>query len=181
MIKGSCYNGYEHDFYGKLLEVVELEFLGDGNRVVLFKCCWFDIKRGVKVDRYGNVEVNFQSRLWSYEPFILASQATQVFYAPSVSRRNEDWCSVITTKARNTYNIPTRDEDDNIEPSNAETYEKDENPLIIPYEANEKLDVSLRAMGLGEEIDPKFLNVAINMLDEENEDDDEDNSMDIDD
>ena len=58
MIKGSCYNDYERDFYGKLLEVVELEFLGDGNRVVLFKCCWFDIEKGVKVDPYGNVEVN---------------------------------------------------------------------------------------------------------------------------
>ena len=112
-----------------------------------------------------------------YEPFILASQATQVFYAPSVSRRNEDWCSVITTKARNTYHVSTRDEENNIEPPHEETYQEDENPTIFPYVVNENLDnVPLCLMGLGEEVEDDFLNVLTNILDDEDyEDLDEDN------
>ncbi|XP_017982351.1 PREDICTED: guanine nucleotide-binding protein-like 3 homolog [Theobroma cacao] len=44
-IKGSFYNDYERDFYGILVDIIELEYFGIGNKVVLFKCHWFDIEK----------------------------------------------------------------------------------------------------------------------------------------
>ena len=56
--------------------------------VALFKCEWFDNRvqdKWVKVDRFGITDVNLKHviQTWdklSDEPFILESQATQVFY-----------------------------------------------------------------------------------------------------
>ena len=43
-IKGSNYSAEESDYYGQLSEVVELEYPGlENNRIVLFKCEWFDL------------------------------------------------------------------------------------------------------------------------------------------
>ncbi|XP_017976431.1 PREDICTED: uncharacterized protein LOC108661945 [Theobroma cacao] len=44
-IKGSFYNDYERDFYSILVDIIELEYFGMGNRVVLFKCHWFDTEK----------------------------------------------------------------------------------------------------------------------------------------
>ena len=74
-------NGEQIDYYGVLQDVIELEY--DAHKVVLFRCDWFDIINGVKVDRkHGIVEVKHTSRLANYEPFVLAAQATQVCYLP---------------------------------------------------------------------------------------------------
>ena len=58
-VKGSCYNDYNYDFYGILVDIIELMYVGIRNRVMLFKCHWVDTKKGVKVHpHYGFVEVN---------------------------------------------------------------------------------------------------------------------------
>ncbi|MQM11478.1 hypothetical protein Taro_044385 [Colocasia esculenta] len=41
-VKGSAYNENEVDYYGILEEVIELQFLGQGNNGFLVKCHWFD-------------------------------------------------------------------------------------------------------------------------------------------
>ena len=75
-VRGSCYNDYDRDFYGLLTDIIELNYYGAGNNIVLFKCDWFDIERGTKVHpQYGLVDVNHKSRLGTNEPFILAQQA----------------------------------------------------------------------------------------------------------
>lgn len=80
-VKGSCYEEVEKDYYGKLKEVVELEYLGAGNRVVLFKCHWFEMEHGIRVHReHGFVEVDMKSKLKTDEEFVLVEQATQVYY-----------------------------------------------------------------------------------------------------
>ncbi|KAG8382811.1 hypothetical protein BUALT_Bualt05G0116500 [Buddleja alternifolia] len=50
-ISGSYYNDSTIEYYGELLEILELRFLGPGdNTVVMFKCKWFDSGRlGTKV------------------------------------------------------------------------------------------------------------------------------------
>ncbi|XP_078169522.1 uncharacterized protein LOC144563939 [Carex rostrata] len=77
------------DYYGLLQEVIELHY--DGlNKVVLFRCNWFEIINGVRVDiQHGIVEVKHASPLKNYEPFILAPQAIQVFYLPYASDKIE--------------------------------------------------------------------------------------------
>nr|GMD79458.1 Transposase, Ptta/En/Spm, plant [Ipomoea batatas] len=54
-VKGSCYNEYECDYYGVLLDIYVLEYFGVGNNIILFKCHWFDIERGVRVHPYNGL------------------------------------------------------------------------------------------------------------------------------
>lgn len=75
-------NGKNTNYYGVLTEIIELQYF-EGKRVVLFKCDWWDIDhigKGVKIDKHDFVSVNTKRKLATNEPFVLASQAEQVFY-----------------------------------------------------------------------------------------------------
>ena len=88
-----------------LLEIIELHYL-DGHRVFMFKCDWRDVfnrGKGIKTDIYGFTCVNFLRSLRSNEPFILASQAQQVFYVKDVSDPN--WYVVQKTHPRDLYDM----------------------------------------------------------------------------
>ena len=63
-IKGSTYSEFEVDYYGKLEEVIELQYHNEQNKVFLFKCYWYDTTgRGIRVDpHYGLVEINSKAR-----------------------------------------------------------------------------------------------------------------------
>jgi hypothetical protein len=74
-------------YYGVINQILELDYNHRGN-MVLFKCDWFDNRvedKWVKVDKFGITDVNHKHLIHtgdklSDEPFILASQATQVYY-----------------------------------------------------------------------------------------------------
>ena len=92
-------------YYGVLTEVVELHYLG-GNRVVLFKCDWWDFintGRGIKRDEYGYIYVNFTRTLSTDEPFVLASQAKKIFYVKNANESN--WHTVIEMQPQDLYQM----------------------------------------------------------------------------
>ncbi|GJY66186.1 leucine-rich repeat protein [Tanacetum coccineum] len=68
------------DFYGILQEVLEVEYLGQNKRVLVFK----------------------------YQPYILASQAKQVFYAPDL-KLGKNWHVVLSNPLRKIFNVPVGD------------------------------------------------------------------------
>lgn len=140
MIKGSAYEGLEeNNYYGVLLDIIELDFLGDMTRVVMFKCDWYDIHKGMKIDRSKNVSINIHTKLRAYEPFVLSQQAEQVFYAPNVSQKNKDWQTVIRTKARDRFDIPEEEGD---------TYQDDFNEFPLNLLDDNNIDnVSLNVDG----------------------------------
>lgn len=110
-IKGTNNSVDEHDYYGRLVEVVELEYPGlPIKRTILFKCEWFDTTSlGTKVHpHYKLVDINQNRRLNQYDPFVLAIQATQVFYSsyPSLNRTGSDWLAVCKIKARSKIELP---------------------------------------------------------------------------
>nr|GMD70570.1 uncharacterized protein LOC109179592 [Ipomoea batatas] len=110
-IKGINYSVDESDYYGRLVEVVQVEYPGlPIKRTVLFKCDWFDpTSVGMKVhSKYKLVEVNHKRRFNRYEPFILAMQAAQVYYCtyPSLRRDKLDWWAVCKIKARSNVEVP---------------------------------------------------------------------------
>ncbi|WMV29726.1 hypothetical protein MTR67_023111 [Solanum verrucosum] len=79
------------DYYGILTDVIELQFISD-KRVILFRCNWFDVYgkvKGVKIDEYDFVSVNPRRFLKTNEPFVLANQASQVFYANDNSNKDD--------------------------------------------------------------------------------------------
>lgn len=106
-VKGANYGYSEGDYHGRLLEVVRLEYPGlPMKKVVLFNCEWFDpTPLGTMVHpQYNLVDINHRRRFRGYEPFILATQATQVYYCtyPSLRRDKLDWWGVCKVKARST-------------------------------------------------------------------------------
>ena len=62
-------------YYGVIEDIIEVDFWSHFS-VVLFRCDWFH----AKVDEFGLTRVNFKRLCYKDDPFILASQAHQVFY-----------------------------------------------------------------------------------------------------
>ncbi|CAM8892655.1 unnamed protein product [Rhodiola kirilowii] len=99
LVKGSCSTNLLDNYYGRLAEVVRVNYQG-GYQVILFKCHWFSTSEKHRVmDRNGVVSVDVKSRLKTDDVFILASQATQVYYAPNVVNPRSTWYTVVTTKS----------------------------------------------------------------------------------
>ncbi|XP_004289417.1 PREDICTED: uncharacterized protein LOC101293531 [Fragaria vesca subsp. vesca] len=98
-------------WYGTITDIVELWYI-DQNKVILFHCNWFDTAtkgKGYKEDRYGILSVNNKGKLNTQEPFVLASQATQVYYVEGI--KNSTWSVVVETKPRNVFEMPTDEEE----------------------------------------------------------------------
>ena len=105
-------------YYGQLIDIVELQYT-EGNKVVLFKCDWHDVSRegiGYKRDWHGTTIVNTSRKLKTVQPFVLACQATQVYYVNGI--KDPTWNVVIETKPRNLYEMPSDEE---------EPYQEEEN------------------------------------------------------
>ncbi|KAM0070264.1 putative Transposase-associated domain-containing protein [Helianthus debilis subsp. tardiflorus] len=109
-VKGASYDENESDYYGLLNEILEVEYhskLGSCV-VVLFKCTWFDPVNGVRVDpKTGMVDVKPKAIGCVDDPFILASQAQQVYYTPYPSKEKslKDWWAVVKTTPRGVYEL----------------------------------------------------------------------------
>ena len=72
-------------YYGKLTDIIEIRY-NNNKTYILFKCEWIDNNHGKKEDTFKFTLVNFNHLLYpndlpTDEPFILASQAEQVWYA----------------------------------------------------------------------------------------------------
>ena len=116
------------EYYGVLTEILELQYLG-GRRVTLFRSKWFDVfnkELGMKKDKYGIVSLNPQRLLRTSEPFVLASQVSQVFFAKD--NLIKGWYTVVKNPSRHAYNVPRGESDD--ETSEAEPDNGDEDDLI---------------------------------------------------
>jgi hypothetical protein len=91
-VKGSTSSELEVDYYGRLEEVIELQYHSEHNIVFLFKCYWYDTTdRGIRVDpHYGLVEINSKARLRNVnDVFVFAKQCQQVYYTYTPSFRKD--------------------------------------------------------------------------------------------
>ncbi|XP_050280569.1 uncharacterized protein LOC126721563 [Quercus robur] len=106
-------------YYGILSDIIELNY-SDNIKHVLFKCKWVhdQHRRGYRTDEFGFPMVNFTHFIHGGdkmidEPYVLASQVTQVFYVED--KRHKDWYAVVKTKARDVFDAgvgPQCEEDD---------------------------------------------------------------------
>jgi len=106
-VKESTSSELEVDYYGRLKEVVELQYHSEYIRVFLFKCYYYDTtNRGIGVDHhYGLVGINSKARLCNVnDVFVFAKQYQQVYYIKTPSFRKDrsrvDWLSILKTKPR---------------------------------------------------------------------------------
>ncbi|KAK6791438.1 hypothetical protein RDI58_010519 [Solanum bulbocastanum] len=80
------------EYYGVILEIIEVRYSGwPTKKIVLFRSEWFDPShRGMKVDHQHNIiEVKHTRKYRSYDSFIIAQNAKQVYYAPYPLRRDK--------------------------------------------------------------------------------------------
>ncbi|GKE59769.1 putative transposon protein [Tanacetum coccineum] len=84
----------KNSYYGVIDEIWELDY----TTVVIpiLKCKWVDNTRGVKVDNDGFTCVNLSTNGYLSDPFILAKQATQVFYVEDP--KDKRWHIVLQSK-----------------------------------------------------------------------------------
>ncbi|KAG8382724.1 hypothetical protein BUALT_Bualt05G0107100 [Buddleja alternifolia] len=88
------------DYYGVLTDIIQLDYLGN-HHVVLFKCDWFEGK-SVQKDKYNYTSFNTSKPWKTNEPYVLASQAQQVFYVNDIKLGN-DWKIVIEAQGRSSW------------------------------------------------------------------------------
>ncbi|CAH9126914.1 unnamed protein product [Cuscuta epithymum] len=104
-----------YDFYGIIDDIIEVRY--KQNEVTIFRGTWFDPTNGVRIDKHsGVVDVRHTFRLHLEDPFILASQAQQVYYVNYPAASLSDWLAVIKTKPRHMIegNSDTCDEPENV-------------------------------------------------------------------
>ena len=96
-------------YYGKLLDVVRITYQGLFS-VTLFKCLWANTttSRGLTTNGLGITSVNFSWPIHTGqseddEPYILASEAHQVYYV--ADERHRDWNMVVHLKPRDLYDM----------------------------------------------------------------------------
>ena len=113
-------------YFAIITEILELNYHHKGN-VVLFKCDWVDNRvrnKWVQTDHFGITSVNFKhlfntGEKISDEPFILATQATQVYYVPEAV--DTEWVVVVQSVQRDVCDFDNL-EDDHIANHNGLVY-----------------------------------------------------------
>ena len=97
---------YGHvSYHGLVIDAIELRYLS-GNRVILFKCDWWDVitsRRGINNDEYGFTCLNFECTICTDEPFVLEYQAKQVFYVQNSNEEN--WHTVVEIQTWGVYDM----------------------------------------------------------------------------
>ncbi|XP_073147797.1 uncharacterized protein [Henckelia pumila] len=144
-VLGSTTDEYEVDYYGVLEEILGLEYYGLRDVIVLFRCHWYDTSdKGVKVHRLGIVEINNKSKLNTNDPFLLSSQAQQVYYTvpPTIKQVRNNWMVVCKVKARGKFEIPLLEEqEENVPPNVESAFQEEEiftpHPIIIDANIDE--------------------------------------------
>jgi len=97
------------DWYGVIKKIIALDF-PQGKEVFLFQCNWFQVPiaknkgRGYQRDQYGIIDIDKTRLCYLDEPYILGSQAEQVFYVNGTKKK--DWCIVVRMKPRNLFAMP---------------------------------------------------------------------------
>lgn len=104
------HGGNTTEFYGTLREVIELEY-HHGYRIVLFKCDWFDVspnRNKIQKD-YDLTSVNVSNLWYEDDPYVLASQAQQVFYVDD-HKNGANWKVVHKMEHRHLWDVSEVDD-----------------------------------------------------------------------
>jgi len=118
---GVCTPGTDdRDYYGIVEEIYELRFEGRKPlNPVVFKCHWFDLDVTRTTPELGQVEIQQDSVYRGDNVYIVAQQATQVYYLPWACQKDPNlmgWYLVHKVSPHGKVPIPN-DEDYNFDPN----------------------------------------------------------------
>ena len=174
----------ETDYYGRLVEVIKLEYpTWPVKKTVLFKCEWFDITEnvGIKIHRqYKLVDINHTRRYASDESFVLAMQASQVYYVeyPSLRRHNRAWWAVCKIQARGVIELPNESRASTVEPFQEQEIETEPFAVISESESIQLQDPSAELIDICDD-DLQSDNEEELLSETEAENDDDDGDIDL--
>ncbi|KAG8384254.1 hypothetical protein BUALT_Bualt04G0099000 [Buddleja alternifolia] len=99
-------------YYGVLTDIIKVQYTNE-IKFLMFKCDWVDPEKGVKQDEFKFTLVNFnhllhKNNISSDEPFILSTQADQVWYVTDPLQ--VDWKVVVTMTPRDNFDVYSRSE-----------------------------------------------------------------------
>ena len=97
MVQGTTQVVGKVTYYGVLRDILVLDY--NTFQVPIFKCDWANIVNGVKVDEgFTLVNLHEAQSQFGNNPFILASQAKQLFYSEDIEKSN--WYVVLKAPQR---------------------------------------------------------------------------------
>ncbi|XP_073137847.1 uncharacterized protein [Henckelia pumila] len=105
-VRGHSSDGVQTEYYDFIEEIIELEYPGlPLKQTVIFKCCWYNPhpRLGTRVHRkYKIFEVNRTRHLPTNEPFVFATQASQVVFLqyPTSGKTPSAWLYVSGLRQR---------------------------------------------------------------------------------
>ena len=139
----------DRDYYDIVEEIYELHFEGPKPlNPVIFKCHWFDPNIIRRADDIGQLEIRLDSVYKGEDVYIVAQQATQVYYLPWACQKNKDlkgWYLVHLVSPRGKAPVPNED-DYNFDPM-ADTGE-----FYQPEGLQGRLEIDLDSL-MGMEVD----------------------------
>jgi len=184
-VKGSTSSEFEVDYYGKLEEVIELQYHSEHNKVFLFKCYWYDTTdRGIKLDpHHGLIEINSKARLCNVnDVFIFTKQCQQVYYTYTLFFRNDrsrvDWLSVLKNKPRGRVEVVQDENDDST--MRDDVFQVSE--LVEPYRVAPSIDLEENSNfhifdNIFVNVDAEELNVVLSSSGQAQVDEDDDSNV----
>lgn len=107
------------DFYGVLTEIIELNYIANKNgprSVILLRCEWFNLEgKTYQLNNDGYFKsINIGSRWYKNDPFILSTQASQVFYLDD-TKLGKSWQVVQEFGHRHIYDVDEAETSENIQ------------------------------------------------------------------
>nr|XP_048326795.1 uncharacterized protein LOC107433057 [Ziziphus jujuba var. spinosa] len=142
------HDGESCDFYGVIEDILVLDYRSK-HSVVLFRCAWFDtnVKKKKMITEFQITSINVTSYWYKNDPFVLASQAKQVFYVDDY-KMGQHWKVVRKVHHRHLWDFPDRLDEGDDHGDSFEVYELD------AYQENDSMDIQI----LFESIDIERLN-----------------------
>ncbi|KAL0434905.1 UNVERIFIED_CONTAM: hypothetical protein Sradi_0198400 [Sesamum radiatum] len=94
-------------YYGVLTDIVKIHYSND-LEYILFKCEWINNEKGLKIDHFKFILVNFNHVMYtgtkySDEPYILSTQEEQVWYVDDPLE--PDWKVVVKMNRRDHFDL----------------------------------------------------------------------------
>ncbi|KAK8557987.1 hypothetical protein V6N13_050337 [Hibiscus sabdariffa] len=140
-----------------LIDIIELDYCNK-NKVFIFKCDWWNVddkKNGLRTN--GDlISVNVSRNWYTCDPFVLATQAEQVFYIDDVKNR-DNWKIVQKTNHRHIFNVPEVEGNESDLAPNDDPYQQFEPDSSDVHQINIESNESLNQETKVEEIDSSFL------------------------
>ena len=122
------------DYFSVIRDIIILKYLG-GSVTYVFKCDWWDLGGGrVSIHRDNHfTSINIASKWYEDDPFVLACQATQVYYLIDPMKSTDEDSGEITWRVvqkfvpRNIYEAGTSADYEN-------SGDEDDNPIVEAYQ-----------------------------------------------